>query len=98
MFTIFIDFGRQCPPQSAIFGFTFHIGRMTEVLTPDIYIELTGKNMIFLRVKIFSLKTACIIYFEEIKFYAKVFEINRIKYYSTWSWMFGNMKLMHFSC
>ncbi len=26
---------------SAIFGFTFHIGRMTEVLTPDIYIELT---------------------------------------------------------
>ncbi len=27
---------------SAIFGFTFHIGRMTEVLTPDIYIELTG--------------------------------------------------------
>ena len=23
---------------SAIFGFTFHIGRMTEVLTPDIYI------------------------------------------------------------
>ncbi len=35
---------------SAIFGFTFHIGRMTEVLTPDIYIErerereLTGVN------------------------------------------------------
>ena len=27
---------------SAIFGFTFDIGRMTEVLTPDIYIELTG--------------------------------------------------------
>ena len=27
---------------SAIFGFTFHIGRMTEVLTPDVYIELTG--------------------------------------------------------
>ena len=27
---------------SAIFGFTFHIGQMTEVLTPDIYIELTG--------------------------------------------------------
>ncbi len=26
---------------SAIFGFTFHIGRMTEVLTPGIYIELT---------------------------------------------------------
>ena len=22
---------------SAIFGFTFHIGRITEVLTPDIY-------------------------------------------------------------
>ena len=22
---------------SAIFGFTFHIGRMTEVLTPDLY-------------------------------------------------------------
>ena len=22
---------------SAIFGFTFHMGRMTEVLTPDIY-------------------------------------------------------------
>ena len=31
---------------SAIFGFTFHIGRMTEVLTPDIYIELTGPIMI----------------------------------------------------
>ncbi len=27
---------------SAIFGFTFHIGRMTEVLTPDIYVELTA--------------------------------------------------------
>ena len=27
---------------SAIFGFTFHIGGMTEVLTPDIYIELTA--------------------------------------------------------
>ena len=27
---------------SAIFGFTFHMGRMTEVLTPDIYIELTA--------------------------------------------------------
>ena len=29
---------------SAIFGFTFHIGRMTEVLTPDIYRELTGPD------------------------------------------------------
>ncbi len=27
---------------SAIFGFTFHIGRMTEVHTPDIYREFTG--------------------------------------------------------
>jgi hypothetical protein len=25
-------------------GFTFLIDRMTEVLTPDIYIELTGSN------------------------------------------------------
>ncbi len=25
---------------SAIFGFTFHIGRMTDVLTPDIYIYI----------------------------------------------------------
>ncbi len=33
---------------SAIFGFTFHIGRMTEVLTPDIYIyiELTDNALI----------------------------------------------------
>ncbi len=30
---------------SAIFGFTFHIGRMTEVLTPDIYRELTDMCM-----------------------------------------------------
>ncbi len=30
---------------SPIFGFTFHIGRMTEVLTPDIYIELTVVTM-----------------------------------------------------
>ncbi len=27
---------------SAIFGFTFHIGRMTEVPTSDIYFLLTG--------------------------------------------------------
>ena len=27
------------------FGFTFLIDRMTEVLTPDIYIELTGERM-----------------------------------------------------
>ena len=26
------------------FGFTFLIDRMTEVLTPDIYIELTADN------------------------------------------------------
>jgi hypothetical protein len=27
-------------------GFTFLIDRMTEVLTPDIYIELTGMNSV----------------------------------------------------
>ena len=27
-------------------GFTFLIDRMTEVLTPDIYIELTGKTLV----------------------------------------------------
>ncbi len=32
---------------SAIFGYTFDIGRMTEVLTPDIYIELTAINLTF---------------------------------------------------
>ncbi len=36
------DLHRFWTSMSAIFGFTFHIGRMTEVLTPDIYIELTG--------------------------------------------------------
>ena len=34
---------------SAIFCFTFDIGRMTEVLTPDIYIELTTVPLIFSR-------------------------------------------------
>ena len=29
-------------------GFTFLIDRMTEVLTPDIYIELTGQKWLFL--------------------------------------------------
>ncbi len=37
------DLHRFWTSMSAIFGFTFHIGRMTEVLTPDIYIELTGQ-------------------------------------------------------
>ena len=32
------DLHRFWTSMSAIFGFTFHIGRMTEVLTPDIYI------------------------------------------------------------
>ena len=36
------DLHRFWKSMSAIFGFTFHIGRMTEVLTPDIYIELTA--------------------------------------------------------
>ncbi len=36
------DLDRFWTSMSAIFGFTFHIGRMTEVLTPDIYIELTA--------------------------------------------------------
>ena len=36
------DLHRFSTSMSAIFGFTFHIGRMTEVLTPDIYIELTA--------------------------------------------------------
>ncbi len=36
------DLHRFWTSMSAIFGFTFHIGRMTEVLTPDICIELTG--------------------------------------------------------
>ncbi len=31
------DLHRFWTSMSAIFGFTFHIGRMTEVLTPDIY-------------------------------------------------------------
>ena len=35
------DLHRFWTSMSAIFGFTFHIGQMTEVLTPDIYIELT---------------------------------------------------------
>ena len=40
---------------SAIFGFTFHIGRMTEVLTPDIYRahwlgpRMLNKKLIFSR-------------------------------------------------
>ncbi len=33
---------------SAIFGFTFHIGRMTEVLTPDI--QLIQKRLSFKKV------------------------------------------------
>ncbi len=36
------DLHRFWTSMSAIFGFTFHIGRMTEVLTPDICIELTA--------------------------------------------------------
>ncbi len=36
------DLHRFWTSMSAIFGFTFHIGRMTEALTPDIYIELTA--------------------------------------------------------
>ena len=31
------DLHRFWTSMSAIFGFTFHIGRMTKVLTPDIY-------------------------------------------------------------
>ena len=31
---------------SAIFGFTFDIGRMTEVLTPDIYRAHCGKRAV----------------------------------------------------
>ena len=40
------DLHRFWTSMSAIFGFTFHMGRMTEVLTPDIYIyiELTGTD------------------------------------------------------
>ena len=34
------DLPRFWTSMSAIFGFTFHIGRMTEVLTPDIYIYI----------------------------------------------------------
>ncbi len=39
---------------SAIFGFTFQIGRMTEVLTPEsryiyIYIELTARDQKLLK-------------------------------------------------
>ncbi len=33
------DLHRFWTSMSAIFAFTFHIGRMTEVLTPDIYRE-----------------------------------------------------------
>ena len=33
------------------FGFTFLIDRMTEVLTPDIYIELTGLLLLVISVK-----------------------------------------------
>ena len=35
-------------------GFTFLIDRMTEVLTPDIYIELTGSKVL-VSVKIFQI-------------------------------------------
>ncbi len=31
------DLRRFWTSMSTIFGFTFHMGRMTEVLTPDIY-------------------------------------------------------------
>ena len=41
----FYDLHRFWTSMSAIFGFTFQIGRMTEVLTPDIYIELTGRSL-----------------------------------------------------
>ncbi len=34
------DLHRFWTSMSAIFGFTFHIGRMTEVRTPDIYIYI----------------------------------------------------------
>ena len=40
------DLHRFWTSMSAIFGFTFHIGRMTEVLTPDIYIELTALSTV----------------------------------------------------
>ncbi len=36
------DLHRFWTSMSTIFGFTFHIGRMTEVLTPDIYIYIPG--------------------------------------------------------
>ncbi len=36
------DLHRFWTSMSAIFGFIFHIGRMTEFRTPDIYIELTA--------------------------------------------------------
>ncbi len=35
---------------SAIFGFTFHKDRMTEVLTPDIHIELTAWETVGFRI------------------------------------------------
>ena len=40
------DLHRFWTSMSAIFGLTFHIGRMTEVLTPDIYIELTALRVL----------------------------------------------------
>ena len=40
---------------SAIFGFTFHIGRMTEVLTPDI--QLIQKRLSFNNLKPQNLST-----------------------------------------
>jgi hypothetical protein len=38
LFTTFLDIGRQ-------FRFTFPIDRITEVLAPDIYIELTRRKL-----------------------------------------------------
>ena len=47
---------------SAIFGFTFQIGRMTEVLTPDIYRAHCGQIGRYLRDKIFPKKKSQIIF------------------------------------
>ncbi len=39
------DLHRFWTSMSAIFGFTFHMGRMTEVLTPDIYRDIYRGGM-----------------------------------------------------
>ncbi len=41
------DLHRFRTSMSAIFGFTFHIGRMTEVLIPDIYIYRERERELF---------------------------------------------------